>query len=64
MKQRWQIFWHSFFWLAMLSLIGYFAHTNPKYSTADLLIVVLLYPLINISLFLPALPGAYTAVFR
>ena len=50
MKLRWQIFWHVFFWIAMMALFLSLSstHNDPKYTTAELLIIFLLYPLINI----------------
>jgi two-component system, LytTR family, sensor kinase len=51
MKLRWQIFWHAFFWVALFSFVLYIAHNDAKFTTEDLLVLFLLYPLINISLF-------------
>ncbi|CAN5248724.1 sensor histidine kinase [soil metagenome] len=51
MKQRWQVFWHIFFWVAMIAFFIFIAHNNSKLSTNDLLVIFLLYPSINISLF-------------
>ena len=51
MKRSWQIFWHAFFWVVMIGFFILMAHNNVKLSTADLLIIFLLYPVINISLF-------------
>jgi len=51
MKLRWQIFWHAFFWVAIISFLVFIAHSNTKMSTNDLLVVFVLYPAINITLF-------------
>ncbi len=51
MKRSWQIFWHAFFWVVMIGFFLLMARNNVKLSTADLLIIFLLYPAINISLF-------------
>src|ERR1700761_8058294 len=51
MKQRWQIFWHSLFWVAFLLLIMFVAMGQAKYSATDVLVIFVLYPAINISLF-------------
>jgi two-component system LytT family sensor kinase len=51
MKLRWQIFWHVFFWVAMISFFLFVAHNNTKLSADDLLIRFVLYGIINISLF-------------
>ncbi|HWZ03217.1 MAG TPA: sensor histidine kinase [Mucilaginibacter sp.] len=51
MKLRLQVFWHVFIWLALMAFFLFIAHNGAKYNTTDLLIIFLLYPLINISLF-------------
>ena len=51
MKLRLQIFWHVFIWIAIMAFFLFIAHDGAKYTTIDLLIIFLLYPLINISLF-------------
>jgi len=51
MKPRWQIFSHVFCWVVLISFFVFIAHNDTKMSTNDLLIVFLLYPAINISLF-------------
>src|ERR1700753_2225842 len=51
MKIRWHIFWHIFVWVAMISCILLVAYDNTKMSMYDMLIVFVLFPLINISLF-------------
>ena len=51
MKQRWQIFWHAFFWVAMVSFFLFIASANTKLTVEELLIVFVLYAVINISLF-------------
>ena len=51
MKLRWQIFWHSFFWIAMVSFFLFIASVNTKLTIEDLLVIFVLYAVINISLF-------------
>jgi len=51
MKRRWQIFWHALFWAVTISFFMFFARNNMKLSTGALLVIFLLFPLINISLF-------------
>ncbi len=51
MKRSWQIFWHVFFWLSLISLFMYLGSDDMKMSPRSLLIVFVLYPAINISLF-------------
>jgi len=51
MKKRWQVFWHVLSWTALMAFFLYVAHNNAKLTTTDLLIIFLVYPLINISLF-------------
>jgi hypothetical protein len=50
-KTGWQVFWHLLFWLGIISLFLFLAHSNTKLSTKELMILFLLYPAINISLF-------------
>ncbi|NHA05896.1 histidine kinase [Mucilaginibacter sp. HC2] len=50
-KRGWQIFWHLLFWLGIISLFLSLAHSNTKLSNTELMILFLLYPAINISLF-------------
>ena len=51
LKTGWRVFWHVFFWLAIVSLFIYLASTDSEFNTRELLIVFVLYPAINISLF-------------
>ena len=51
MKPRWQIFWHIFFWLAIISICLFIVRSNTKLGTEDMLVIFLLYPAINIGLF-------------
>lgn len=51
MKKGWQIFWHILVWVVLMGIIVQITRSNVKLSTADLLVIFLLYPLINISLF-------------
>lgn len=51
MKRRWQIFWHAFFWVFIISFCLAIARNNTKLTVNDLLIIIVLYGAINISLF-------------
>jgi two-component system LytT family sensor kinase len=51
MKTRWQVLWHLLFWIVLMSFFLFVGHNSAKFSTVDLLIIFLIYPLINISLF-------------
>jgi signal transduction histidine kinase len=52
MKLRWQIFWHTFVWLLLVCFFMCIAlNSNTKWSVGDLLVMFVLYPIINISLF-------------
>jgi len=51
MKQRWQILWHSLFWIVMISFWVYIADSNLKLPAKYLLVIFVLYPVININLF-------------
>ncbi|WP_345948772.1 histidine kinase [Mucilaginibacter sp. PAMB04274] len=51
MKKSWQIFWHSFFWISVISFFMYIAHTNAKIKMVDLLVTFVGYGFINIGLF-------------
>ncbi|MDN5285052.1 MAG: hypothetical protein JWR38_1326 [Mucilaginibacter sp.] len=50
-KTGWQVFWHLLFWMAIISLLMYFAHNDSEMTTRALMVKCLLYPAINISLF-------------
>jgi two-component system LytT family sensor kinase len=51
MKWSWQIFWHIFFWLGLIALFMFIGYSDIKMGSRQLLVVFLLYPIINISLF-------------
>jgi two-component system, LytTR family, sensor kinase len=51
MKKRWQILWHIIFWIILIAFFLVVARNNAKFTTEDLLVIFLLYPFINISLF-------------
>ena len=51
MKSRWQIFWHIFFWVVMISLLIFIAQLDEKIPVNQILVLFILYPFINISLF-------------
>ncbi|UEG54253.1 histidine kinase [Mucilaginibacter daejeonensis] len=51
MKKSWQVFWHSLFWITMISLIMYITRTNTKISTLYLVVTFIGYGMINIGLF-------------
>jgi len=51
MKRRWQIFWHAFFWVFIISFCLAITRNNTKLTINDLLIIIVLYGAINISLF-------------
>ncbi|MDN3550173.1 sensor histidine kinase [Mucilaginibacter aquaedulcis] len=50
-KTGWQVFWHLLFWLCIISLLIYLAHTDSEVTNRELLVKLLLFPAINISLF-------------
>jgi two-component system LytT family sensor kinase len=51
-KTAWIIFWHLFFWAGIISFFVFLARLNDaQLSTKELLVIFLLYPTINISLF-------------
>jgi two-component system, LytTR family, sensor kinase len=50
MKQRWQIFWHVFFWVFMTSFFVFLAQSNSKLGTVDLMLIIL-FVVIDLSLF-------------
>jgi two-component system LytT family sensor kinase len=51
MKKSWQIFWHIFFWLSLISIFIYLAQDDTHFDYQGLFVVFILYPAINISLF-------------
>ncbi|AYL97544.1 sensor histidine kinase [Mucilaginibacter celer] len=51
-KTAWIIFWHLFFWMAIISFFVFLARINDAQLTSkELTVIFLLYPVINISLF-------------
>jgi two-component system LytT family sensor kinase len=51
MKQRWQIFWHLLFWVALMSLLIFVVLSEGRYSPTDIFVIFFIYLVINISLF-------------
>jgi len=51
MKKSWQIFWHVFFWICLISLFLYLGSDDAKLGIKGLAVIFLLYPLINIGIF-------------
>lgn len=51
MKKSWQVFWHVFFWLSMISFFVFVAHANGKTSLQNLLIIFVVFGILNIGLF-------------
>jgi two-component system LytT family sensor kinase len=51
MKLSWQIFWHVFVWVLLVGFFMLIVHNADKLSTENLVVLVLLYGIINISLF-------------
>src|SRR5579863_3535501 len=51
MKRNWQIFWHVFFWVSIVSYFAVVTHNNSKISTENLLVLLVGYGSINIGLF-------------
>jgi LytS/YehU family sensor histidine kinase len=51
MKLSWQIFWHTLFWVAMISFFLFIFHNNAKLSIDATIVVVVIYGGINIGLF-------------
>ncbi|TFF40337.1 sensor histidine kinase [Mucilaginibacter psychrotolerans] len=51
MKKSWQIFWHVFFWLSMISFFVYLAYGSSKMTLKDLLVIFVGFGGINIGLF-------------
>lgn len=51
MKKSWQIFWHVFFWLSIISLFLLLAQSEMRMSYEEIFIMFVLYPAINIGLF-------------
>jgi len=51
MKRSWQIFWHVFFWLSIISLFLFLAQDDLHAGIEKTFVVFILYPAINIGLF-------------
>jgi len=51
MKLRWQIVLHVIFWVVLIAFFVFVVLNNTKMTTVDLLVIFILYPIINISLF-------------
>jgi len=51
MKKSWQIFWHVFFWLSIISVFLLLAQDEMRLGSEGIFVVFFLYPAINISLF-------------
>ncbi|WP_255496178.1 sensor histidine kinase [Mucilaginibacter sp. FT3.2] len=50
-KTAWHIFWHMLFWLSLISLFIFLAKSNDDLTMRQLLVIFVLYPAINITLF-------------
>jgi len=51
MKKSWQIFWHIFFWLSIISVFLLLAEGEMRLGPEGIFVVFILYPAINIGLF-------------
>ena len=51
MKRSWQLFWHVFFWLSLISIFIYLAQDDTHFDYKGLFVIFILYPAINIGLF-------------
>jgi len=51
MKNRWQILWHILFWLVMVTFVVFVAVSDSKLSTADILVLFVVFAVINLGLF-------------
>jgi two-component system LytT family sensor kinase len=51
MKKSWQVFWHIFFWLCIISLLIYLVHDETKLDIKGALVDFVLFPAINIGIF-------------
>lgn len=51
MKKSWQIFWHVFFWISMISFFVLIASSGGKSTMETLLVVFVVFGIINIGLF-------------
>nr|WP_294944921.1 sensor histidine kinase [uncultured Mucilaginibacter sp.] len=51
MKKSWQIFWHVFFWLSMISFFMFIVYSGGKTSLQNLVVIFVLFGVVNIGLF-------------
>jgi two-component system LytT family sensor kinase len=51
MKRGWQIFWHVFFWISMISFFVFIAYSEGKIGLPRLLVIFGIYGVINVGLF-------------
>ncbi|OOQ61398.1 sensor histidine kinase [Mucilaginibacter pedocola] len=51
MRRAWQIFWHAFFWVCMMSFFMFIAYSGGRNSIESLVVIFLLFGVVNISLF-------------
>ncbi|NCD70367.1 sensor histidine kinase [Mucilaginibacter agri] len=51
MKKGWQVFWHVFFWVSVISFFVFLIHSNTKMSWNQALVIFLSYIAVNIGLF-------------
>ena len=51
MKKSWQIFWHVFFWLSIISVFLLLAQGEMRLGPEGIFVTFFLYPAINIGLF-------------
>ena len=51
MKKSWQIFWHVFFWLSMISFFVFIAYSGGKTSLQSLIVIFVVFGMVNIGLF-------------
>src|ERR1700753_759324 len=51
MKRSWQIFWHIAVWVVFVGFFMILAINDAEIKTEDLLVIFLLFPAINITLF-------------
>jgi len=51
MKRGWQIFLHVIFWILIMSFLLFVAHSDVKFSSKDIVIIFVVYPIISVTLF-------------
>jgi two-component system LytT family sensor kinase len=51
MKKNWQIFWHVFFWLSMISFFMFIVYSGGKTSLQNLAVIFVVFGVVNIGLF-------------